>query len=321
LAGTALVIIEEAINRGIRVELPFDNFKLMWIYINPDSSPVEIRRTLTHSTSPISMAITIDKSLSYQVANSVGMRLLPWIQTYSDQEALSFYKNNNGNSIIKPAKGQAGRGIVTSFHDERDFLSKFQALRSTDSVVIQAKSTGRKDVRLLFIGNKFSAATETRCSEVIGDGHSSFAELIETENSSRRETNNSRMATMLLKEIDIKEACTVSGIQSGVVLREGQSAVASLSNVTKGGIAADVSEIIHQSFIDEASKLVNRLNLPVVAVDFICDEIEQGRSIGASNAYFLEANSSPGIDLHMFPHEGKGVNVAGMFIDYLASSL
>ena len=317
LVGTALAVLEEAVKRGIKAKLPFDNFKLMWLYLTPESEPVEIRRTLTHASSPISMAITLDKSLSYKVAESVGMRLLPWLETSSEEQALEFFHSQEGNCIIKPAKGQAGRDIVTSFSDENDFVTKYTSLNKTDGVVIQAKSTGRNDVRLLFIGNKFAAATVTRCTELIGDGIKTFGKLIIEENARRKEFNLNRQRTMQLTKLYIREAIIASELQLDTVLDSGETVVASLSNTTKGGIARDVTSIIHQSFIEEATKLVTRLNLPVVAVDFICDDIDEGRNIIDSNAYFLEANSAPGLDLHIFPHEGDGVNVAGLFIDYL----
>jgi|GEM_PF-6956488 len=319
LVGTALAVLEEAVKRGIKVELPFDNFKLMWLYLTPGAQPVEIRRTLTHDSSPISMAITIDKSLSYKVADSVGMRLLPWLVTSSDQEAIKFFRSHDGKCIIKPAKGQAGRDIITSFTDEHDFIAKHKSLSLTDSVVIQAKSSGKNDVRLLFIGNKFSAATVTRCTELSGDGVKTFRQLIVDENARRQDSNQARQRTMQLTKLNINEATVASEIQPGMVPGSGVRVVASLSNTTKGGIAQDVTSIIHHSFVEEAVKLVKRLNLPVVAVDFICDDIDEGRDIEDSNAYFLEANSAPGLDMHIFPHEGEGVNVAGMFIDYLIS--
>lgn len=318
-AGTALVVIEEALERKIKVELPFDNFKLMWLYLHQDSQPIEVRRTMTHQTSPISTAIAIDKSLCYQVAKSVGMKRLPWIQASSGKEAIEFYRKHDGMCIIKPSKGQAGRGIITTFDSEQDFLNRFKTLNSTDRVVIQVKATGKNDLRLLFIGNKFVAATITRCSEIIGNGMATFEELLHRENAKRSLGNQSRHRSMLLKELNLDEACNTAGIALNTVLKQDQIVIASLSNATKGGIAADATEIIHPSFIVEASKLVKRLNIPVVAIDFICGDIILSRHIDDSNAYFLEANSSPGLDLHMYPHEGKGVNVAGLFIEYLKS--
>jgi cyanophycin synthetase len=318
-ASASLVIINECLNRGLKVVLPFNNFKLMWLYINSKSEPVEIRRVSTHSTSSIGVAIASDKALSYQLAEQVGMNLLPWVCVKDLGLALEFYDKLSGDCIIKPTRGQAGRDVSLSFKDGEDFLKTFSALIVTDNIILQQRALGKSDVRLLFIGGDFACATATRCTELNGDGVKSVHELVIEENSRRAISNVNRFETMYLNEIDFESALKFSGLSHEYIVPEQQKFTVSLSNSTKGGIVSDVSKIIDNSFVVEAKKMVSRLHLPVVAIDFICDEIVEGRSIEECNAYFLEANSSPGIDLHMYPHEGEGVNIAGLFIDYLAN--
>ncbi len=316
-ACISIVIIEEAMARGLKIEMPFNNFKLLSIYPPESEIPIEFRRVATHKTSAVSLAITKDKALCYRVAESVGMRILPWIMALSKESALEFYESQDGCCIIKPLKGQGGRGIVTSFSGVDDFVARYLELKDGDDVIVQAKSMGSFDVRVLFIDQKFVAATSTRPTTIIGNGNSTLSELIATENAVRISDNTQRYPTMTLKELQISDAVNISGYELDQIIPLNTTVLVSLSNVSKGGISSDITAKLHRSFIEEAEKLVKRLHIPVIAIDFIAEQIEPEVSLEDSNAYFLEANSTPGIDMQMYPHEGEGRNVAGQFIDYL----
>lgn len=315
-ASTSIVIIEEALKKNIKVSLPFDNFKIIWLYLNDSSTPTEIRKVSTHNSSQIGSAITIDKALSYKYAQLLGMHVLPWICTNEIEEAISFFDTHNEDCIIKPVRGQGGNGIRTRFDSREDFTAFFESTDSTDKLIIQKKAPGKCDLRLLFIGNKFCAATSTIPTYLIGDGISTLGELIALENAEREKSNVSRYPSMLLKELYPNAALRMSGKTADYIVPVGESVEASLSNSTKGGISVDVTKTIHPSFIEDAQKLVDVLHLTTVAVDFIATDYEANVE---GNAYFLEANSSPGIDLHIYPHRGEGVNAAGIFIDFISN--
>lgn len=316
-ACISIVIIEEALARGLKIEMPFNNFKLLSIYPPGSETPIEFRRVATHKTSAVSLAITKDKALCYRVAESVGMNVMPWIMALSKESALEFYKSQAGNCIIKPLKGQGGRGIITSFSGADDFVERYLELKSGDEVIVQAKSMGRLDVRVLFIDQKFAAATSTRATMLMGNGKSTLGELIATENTLRSSENIKRYPTMRLKELQILDVVNISGCEADQIIPPNTSIEVSLSNVSKGGISSDITSSLHNSFIIEAEKLAKRLSLPVVGIDFIVERIGQQITFEDSGACFLEANSTPGIDMQMYPHEGEGVNAAGLFIDYL----
>ncbi len=316
-ACITIAVIEEAVRRHIKIELPYDNFKIMRLYLKESEQPLEIRRLYTHNSSMIGGAITKDKCLSYQVAAEVGMRILPWRRYKDDHSARQFYQAQGGNCIIKPSRGSAGRGIVTKFAGESDFVERLATAQPEEDMLMQAKSAGRNDLRLLFVGSSMVAATATTPASVIGHDGKTLRQLVDEENDRRKTANTTLYPTMQFKILDLDQVCLITGRDLEDVIMDGQRVDASLSNVTKGGVARDATGVLHQSFVAEASRIVAKLHLSVVAIDFICNDPSLAVDDQANDAYFLEANSSPGIDLHMYPHEGEGINVAGAFIDYL----
>ena len=72
------------------------------------------------------------------------------------------------------------------------------------------------------------------------------------------------------------------------------------SNVSTGGEAVDMTEIMPQYFKDIAEKAASIFNAKICGVDIIIDDINK------QDYKIIEINDNPGIGINEWPYEGKG---------------
>jgi cyanophycin synthetase len=89
----------------------------------------------------------------------------------------------------------------------------------------------------------------------------------------------------------------------------------STANLSTGGTATDVTDIIHPDNRDMAVRAIKAIGLDIGGVDFLSKDIaESYRSIGGG---ICEVNAAPGFRMHVAPSEGTPRDVAAPVIDML----
>jgi cyanophycin synthetase len=89
----------------------------------------------------------------------------------------------------------------------------------------------------------------------------------------------------------------------------------STANLSTGGTATDVTDVIHPDNRDMAVRAVKAIGLDVGGVDFLSKDITLSyREIGGG---ICEINAAPGFRMHVAPSEGTARDAAGPVIDML----
>ncbi len=173
------------------------------------------------------------------------------------------------------------------------------------------------DHRLLVIDGKLEAAAKRVPGHVVGDGTHTIAELVEIVNQDpRRGVGHDNMLTKLELDDQAFRLLGEKGYGEGTIPPAGEVVyLRKTANISTGGTAVDVTDIIHPDNKLMAERAVRAIGLDVGAVDFLTTDITQSyRDTGGA---ICEINAGPGLRMHIAPSEGKGRDVGGKVMDML----
>jgi cyanophycin synthetase len=89
----------------------------------------------------------------------------------------------------------------------------------------------------------------------------------------------------------------------------------STGNLSTGGTAIDVTDVVHPDNRDMAMRAARAVGLDVAGVDFLTADIS--RSYKEAGGAICEINAAPGFRMHVSPSEGTPRDVAGPVMDML----
>jgi len=87
------------------------------------------------------------------------------------------------------------------------------------------------------------------------------------------------------------------------------------ANLSTGGTAEDVTDIVHPYNIFMAERIARIIDLDICGIDIMTTDI--GKPLPETGGAVLEVNAGPGFRMHLAPAEGIARNVAGHVIDML----
>lgn len=307
-------IIEEAQSRGIP-----------WIRLNRYSlcqlgygaNQKRIQATVTSQTSSIGVEIACDKEDTKHLLEQAEVPV-PKGDIIRSQTGLKDAIERIGYPIVlKPIDGNHGRGITTDVRNWDDACEALDAAKEVSRSVIVEQYVQGDDYRLLVINHKLVAAAKRTPAHVIGNGKSTIKELIDNTNEDpRRGYGHEKILTQisindmtlgLLKE---KDYTLETVIAEGEFLKLKDTA-----NLSTGGTAEDVTDIVHPFNVFMAERISRIIGLDICGIDIMTYDID--KPLNETGGVILEVNAGPGFRMHLAPSEGLGRNVAAPVIDML----
>jgi len=276
-----------------------------------------IQATVTGKTPYIAVELASDKEETNKILGSLGLPVPRQELVSSNTEALKAARKLGGPVVLKPYNGNHGRGITINITADDDIRAAFEAAREhSKSVIVETYLSG-DDHRLLVVNGELIAATRRTPGHVVGDGRSTIAQLVEVVNQDpRRGVGHEKVLTRL--ELDAQAAMMMErvGYTAESVPKDGEAVfLRSTANLSTGGTATDVTDIIHPDNRDMAVRAIRAIGLDVGGVDFISPNIaESYKTIGGG---ICEVNAAPGFRMHVAPSEGTPRDAAGPVIDML----
>lgn len=307
-------IIEEAESRGIP-----------WIRLNRQSlcqlgygaNQKRIQATVTSQTSSIGVEVACDKEDTKFLLEQAEVPIPKGeiIRTEAGlKEAVAYVKYP---LVVKPISGNHGRGITTDVNNWEDALIAFEAAKKVSRSVIVEKYIVGEDYRLLVINYKLVAAAKRTPAHVIGDGKSTIQELVDKVNADpRRGYGHEKVLT----QIDINDLTIgileEKGLTVESVVAKGEFVkLKDTANLSTGGTAEDVTDIVHPYNVFMAERISKIIGLDICGIDIMTTDI--GQPLPDTGGAVLEVNAGPGFRMHLAPATGLPRNVAGHVIDML----
>ncbi len=276
-----------------------------------------IQATVTGRTPHIAVELASDKEETNKILGSLGLPVPRQELVTSQTDALRAARRLGGPVVLKPYNGNHGRGITINITEEDEIRAAFDAAREHSRSVIVETYLAGDDHRLLVVNGELIAATKRTPGHVVGDGKRTVAELVEIVNSDpRRGVGHEKVLTKLKLDREAELMMERVGYTAESVPKAGEVVpLRSTANLSTGGTATDVTDIIHPDNRAMAERAVRAVGLDVGGVDFLSTNIaESYKSIGGG---ICEVNAAPGFRMHIAPSEGTPRDAAGPVIDML----
>lgn len=307
-------IIKEAEARGIP-----------WIRLNKYSlcqlgygaNQKRIQATVTSETSNIGVDIACDKEETKDLLEQAEVPI-PKGDIIRTERGLKEAVDYVGFPlVIKPVNGNHGRGITTNINSMKEALTAFTEAKEISRLVIVEKYITGEDHRLLVIDNKLVAAAKRTPAHVIGDGKSTIQQLVDEVNKDERrgyghekvltEIDINSLTLEILKEMDMT---TESIPKKGEMIK-----LKSTANLSTGGTAEDITELIHPYNVFMAERISKIIGLDICGIDIMANDLT--KPLNKSGGAVLEVNAGPGFRMHLQPTSGLPRNVGGHVVDML----
>jgi GNAT-family acetyltransferase (TIGR03103 family) len=297
----ARIIADEAMRRGIWVEILDAGAGEM--RLSHGGRSVITRESLSEYTSAVAMARCDDKRLTRRLVSEAGIQV-PKGRLASFDEHDHAFLEEVGDVVVKPTRGEQGKGITVGVSGTQELDAALARAREEHpNVLIEQRAAG-DDLRLVVIDGKVVAAALRKPAEIIGTGHHTVRELIETQSRRRAAATGgeSRIPMDEVTESTVAEA----GFTFDDVLPEGQTLrVRRTANLHQGGTIHDVTAKVNPHLSEVAVKAADAIGIPVTGIDLLVPDVT------AAEYVFIEANERPGLANH------EPQPTAKAFVDFL----
>jgi GNAT-family acetyltransferase (TIGR03103 family) len=299
----ARIIADEALRRGIRVEVTDPEWGEMRLSVG--GRTVLTRESLSEFTTAVALSRCDDKRVTRRIMERAGVRVARGaVAAEGELAAAASLLREVGEVVVKPARGEQGRGITVGVSDDAGLeRAVAHALQFCPDVLVEELVEG-DDLRVVVIDRQVVAAAVRRPAEVVGDGRNPVAELVRS-TSRRRER-----ATGGESRIPLDDATAAVVAESGYAMDDvppngERIRVRKTANLHTGGTIEDVTDRLHPEIAAASVRAAVELGIPVTGLDFLVPDVSGPEYV------FIEANERPGLANH------EPQPVAERFVDLL----
>ncbi|MFP4457923.1 MAG: cyanophycin synthetase family protein [Clostridia bacterium] len=169
-------IVNEATKRGIpHIRLN----EASYVQLGQGAYQRRIQATMMDDTSALGVEIADDKSSTKRLLSSMGIPIPEGITVNSADQAIDAAKELGYPVVIKPLRGNHGRGITVNVKDNRELLIGYEISRQICDESIVEKFLEGFDFRILVIDGKFVAAALREPAFVIGNRQDTIECLVQ----------------------------------------------------------------------------------------------------------------------------------------------
>jgi cyanophycin synthetase len=279
-----------------------------------------IQATVTGRTSYIAVELAQDKEETNKILANCGLPVPQQELVRSADRAVRAAARLGYPVVTKPYNGNHGRGISIGLQTPEEVRTGFTAAAEHSTSVLVESMLSGEDHRLLVVNGELIAATRRTPGRVIGDGAHTIRQLVELVNRDpRRGVGHEKVMTRIEFDAQADMMLNRQGLSpDSIPAQEQEVLLRSTANLSTGGTATDVTDIIHPDNREMAVRAVTAIGLDVGGVDFLCRDIaESYKASENKGAGICEVNAAPGFRMHVAPSEGTPRDAAGPVIDML----
>ena len=307
----ARIIADEALRRGLRVEVtdaPSGELR-----ISSGGRSVLTRESLSELTSAVAMSRCDDKRTTARLLSAAGLAVPrsaevgPGADGSDGSGSLAAARAllaEVGDVVVKPARGEQGRGITVGVTDDDALVAAVAGAAAFCPDVLVEERVAGDDLRVVVIDHEVVAAAVRRPAQVVGTGRDTVRELVERHSRRRAQATGGESTVPLDATTEAVVAAAGYGLDD--VLPRGEVlAVRRTANLHTGGTIEDVTDRLHPVVAEAARRASRVLGIPVTGLDLLVPDVEGPEHV------VIEANERPGLANH------EPQPVAQRFVDLL----
>ena len=276
-----------------------------------------IQATTTGSTGNIAVELAGDKEETNGILRDLGLPVPEQRIVRGERDAVRAAKRIGFPVVVKPLAGNHGRGVSINLKTDEEVETGFRKASEHGRTIIVESYIEGFDHRLLVVNGELVAAAKREPGHVVGDGKHTIEELVEIVNQDpRRGVGHEKVLTRLEFDHQAERLLKKIGYDENTVpTRDEVVYLRSTANLSTGGTALDVTDVIHPDNREMAIRAIRAIGLDIGGVDFLCEDISL--SYREAGGAICEVNAGPGFRMHVAPSEGTPRDVAGPVIDML----
>jgi GNAT-family acetyltransferase (TIGR03103 family) len=250
------------------------------------------RESLSEFTTAVAMSRCDDKRVTRRIVADAGVRVPRGVTVPEDdpgpaRELLA----ECGELVVKPARGEQGKGITVGVTTEDELERAVAAARQFCPDVLAEELVAGDDLRVVVIDHEVVAAAVRRPAEVVGDGRRTVTELVRA--ASRRRERATGGESRIPLDDTTADVVRAAGRTMDDVLPDGERLrVRRTANLHTGGTIEDVTDRLHPAIAEAAVRASRAIGIPVTGIDFMVPAVD------GPDAVFVEANERPGLANH-----------------------
>lgn len=276
-----------------------------------------IQATTTGRTSNIAVELASDKDETNSILRDLGLPVPKQLLVRDKRDAVRAAARIGFPVVLKPLAGNHGRGVAINLRTNEEVEAGFEkAIEHGSTIIVESYIEGF-DHRLLVVDGELVAAAKRVPGHVVGDGEHTIEQLVDTVNEDpRRGVGHEKVLTRLEFDHQAERLLAKLGYDHKTVpAKDEVVSLRSTANLSTGGTAIDVTDVIHPDNREMAIRAIKAIDLDIGGVDFLTKDItESYRDAGGG---ICEVNAGPGFRMHVAPSEGTPRDVAGPVIDML----
>jgi GNAT-family acetyltransferase (TIGR03103 family) len=250
------------------------------------------RESLSELTTAVAMSRCDDKRVTRRIMGGAGVRVPVGAEVAGDDlgPALALLERF-GELVVKPARGEQGKGITVGVRDEAGLRSAVALARQHCPDVLVEELVPGEDLRVVVIDSEVVAAAVRRPATVVGDGVSDVTTLIQR-TSRRRERATGGESRIPLDDVTAAVVAEAGWAMDDVPPAGEPIRVRRTANLHTGGTIEDVTDRLHPEIAAAAVRAARAIGIPVTGLDFLVPDLDGPEHV------FVEANERPGLANH-----------------------
>lgn len=271
------------------------------------------------------VTVSADKHLAKRIMRDNGISVPAGeVFTGNSMEAALLYAQDKYPLVLKPNWGSHGNYVQVDIRNPQSLelaIWQFVALLGKEEAFILEAFYPWPEYRLFITSQDGFAVVKRDPAMVIGNGQNTISQLAQIETNKREAQKKAGYSSLcpLVMDAEVDKYLNKQGLDSSYIPNDQEKIyLRHQSNLAKGGMAIDMTDQVHPSIKECAITALKAFpGLPCLGLDLLCPNV----TAPLTDYVIIEANSNPGLAMHMFPSIGTPRNVAALMADIMFPDL